>query len=257
MNSYSNVREAWEIHDSIVVCNTLYASEANAGFFTSFINFGQQMEHLFFKRRSQGNVHSAYNNQLGEDRTDFVFRAFSVGLLFIAPPTHLDWSTDVIPISQDYAAPFWTQELPRHCSGSIKIGQDTNLKLNGMMMSPGYGPATNGAAYGRDEAGEADSFFPEFVYTSVQGLPIAYARYWIAGGTRENPEPIGIPKNEILEMKLKVSEHARGILATMGGPGLLRQGPSALPITFPSQFSIQASLHGYREVQQRGELRAT
>ena len=85
-----NVREPWEIHDTLCVCSTLYGSESSAGYFATFAAFGQQLEHLFFKRRSEGNVHRAYNNQQAEDRADFVFHAFQVGLAFIAPPTPLD-----------------------------------------------------------------------------------------------------------------------------------------------------------------------
>lgn len=255
--TFKNVREPWEMHDTLCVCQNLYASESNAGYYASFVAFGQQLEHLFFKRRSEGNVHRAYNNQQAEDRMDYVFRAFQIGLLFIGPPTPLVYSTELIPQAQEYISTFWTQDLPRHCSASLKIGQDTNLVLQGMMASPGYGPASNGAAFGVDELIAPGTYFPEMMYTAVQGIPIPQSRYWIAGGTYDLPDPIGIPKGELVELKLKVSEHARGILSTAGGPGVYQIGDGADPITFPTRFAIQASIWGYREVQQRGELRAS
>ena len=260
---FMNVREPWEMHDTLCVCANLYGSESQSGFFTTWVAFGQQLEHRFFKRRSEGNVHRAYNNQQAEDRSDFVFRAFEVGLLFHAPPTPLIYSANGPAEAQDYISTFWTQDLPRHCSASLKIGQDTNLKLNSMMMSPGYGPATNGAAFGQDWIGvntvPNDNYWPEMMYTAVQGMPIPQCRYWIAGGSIDHPEPIGIPKGELVELNLKVSEHARGILSTAGGPGNYQMGDAAAggSIVFASRFSIQASIWGYREVQQRGELRAS
>lgn len=253
-----NVREPWEMHDSICIDSTLYGSESNAGFFTTFVGFGQQADHLFFKRRSEGNVHRCYNNQQAEDRSDFVFRAFTVGLLFVAPPTPLDCDAGTPGDANELLPVFWTSQLPYHCSISLKIGQDTNLKLQSMMMSPGYGPQTSGVAYGVDDTA-VDTNWPEMVYTGVQGVPTASSRYWIAGGTPQNPEPIGIPKGELIEMKLRVSEYARGLLTTAAGPGVYRIGGTgeADAVSIPTRYGIQASLWGYREVQQRGELRAS
>lgn len=252
-----NVREPWVMYDSLSVRNTLYASEANAGFFTSFVGFGQQQDHLFFKRRSEGNVHLAYCNQLSEDRTDFVMQAFQVGLLFIAPPTTMDLSGNSPAEVQEVLPSWWTQELPRHCSASLKIGQDTNLKLQAMMMSPGYGPVCDGAALGVDDPGTPDQFYPEFIWASTQGLPTPGSRYWIAGGTMQKPQPIGIPKNELVELKVSISEYARNFLTAIGGPGYYEFGEVADSYPFPTSYSIQAAIWGYREVQQRGELRAS
>ena len=258
MTDFINVREPWEIHDSLCVSSILYGSESNAGFFTTFQAFGQQLEHLFFKRRSEGNVHRAYCNQQSEDRSDFVFRAFQVGLLFIAPPTTQDCDLSVPTNAQEYLTQFWTQDLPRHVSASLKIGQDTKLALNGMMLSPGYGPMTSGAAFGLDDI---TNYWPESVFTAVQGVPVPQSRYWIAGDM-DSPDPIGIPKGELIELKVKVSEHARGILSQAGGPGLVRfgqtgEGPGGSGVYIATRYLIQAAIWGYREVQQRGELRAT
>lgn len=253
-----NVREPWEMHDTICICSSLYGSEDQAGFYTNFVTFGQQSEHLFFKRRSEGNVHRAYNNQQAEDRSDFVFQAFSVGLLFIAPPTPLDCDAGTPGDANELLPIFWTHDLPRHCSISLKIGQDTNLRLQAMMMSPGYGPVTSGIAYGLDDGAVPDTNWPEMVATACQGLPTPASRYWIAGGTMQNPKPIGIPKGELIEMKLRLSEYARGLLTTAAGPGSYRIGNTgeADVVSIPTRYAIQASLWGYREVQQRGQLRA-
>jgi hypothetical protein len=262
MQPFFNVREPWEEHDTIVVCHSLFGSEAQAGYFTTFVGFGQQMSHLFFKRRSEGNVHRAYCNKQGEDRTDYVFRLFQVGLLFIAPPTPLDgqWTGAAGPNPiQDYLPSFWTQDLPRHCSASLSVGQDTNLVLNAMMMSPGYGPQSSGAAFGFDGPISTRSHSPEFMWTACQGSPEPQCRYWVAGDP-EKPVPLDIPRNEIVEIKLELSEFARGILTSVAGPGNLLPGHNDVTPTFSyvfdARYAIQASLWGYREVQQRGQLRA-
>lgn len=257
---YLNVREPWEMHDTLCVRATLYGSESQAGFFTTFAAFGQRLDHLFFKRRSEGNVHRAYCNQQSEDRADFVFHAFAVGLLFQGPPTPIQGVFN--SVVNEYVSAFWTQDLPRMCAASLKIGQDTNLTLNAMMMSPGYGPATSGASHGVDtlDAGPVTAYVPEMVWQAVQGQPVPQARYWIATGGPDNPKPIGIPKGELVELKLEVSEHARNILQGVGGPGQMIVGDiEEVPshILIDASFSIQASIWGYREVQQRGELRAS
>lgn len=256
-----NVREPWEMHDTLCISSVLYGSESSAGYFTTFAAFGQQLEHLFFKRRSEGNVHRAYNNQQAEDRSDFVFRAFQVGLAFIAPPTPLDID-DAVPANPNELLNVWWQtDLPRHCSASLKIGQDIKLQLNGMMMMPGYGPSCQGVSYGVDDTNVGVNW-QEMVHVASQGLPEPQSRYWIAGGSMENPQPIGIPKGELVELRLEVSEHARGLLQATLGPGNVRmggtgEGPGASGVYVATRYQIQASLWGYREVQQRGELRAS
>lgn len=258
MSEFRNVREPWEMHDTLCVCNSLYGSEANAGYFTSFNNFGQQSEHLMFKRRSEGNVHRAYNNQQSEDRTDFVFHIFAIGLLFQAPPcldSRISGEPEEPYSYQSYLPAFWTGELPRHCAASLVVGQDTKVDLQAMMMSPGYGAQTSGVGAGLDDF--TTDYQPELVWQGGQGVPLPHVRYWLATGERE-PKPIGVPKGELLEVKLKISEYARNLLVAAAGPYDYSQGtPSTGYDFFKTRYYIQASLWGYREVQQRGQLRAS
>lgn len=255
-----NVREPWVQYDTICVCETLYGSEANAGFFTTFNAFGQQAYHLLFKRRSEGNVHRAYCNQQSEDRTDFVFWVFEIGLLFIGPPTPLDLVLDGEGPNygaQEFMSPFWTGGLPRHCSAKLKIGQDDKLHTSAMMLSPGYGPVASGMTFGSDTLG-GQALKPEMVWAGCQGDPVPQSRYWLPVIKEDgSPGPIGIPKNELIELRLEVSEHARTILQAVEGPGAMEFGNTGAEIYIKSRYRIQASLWGYREVQQRGELRAS
>lgn len=264
---YKLVQEPWEMHDTLCVCYRLYANEAQGGFFQTFAAFGLQERHLFFKRRSEANVHRAYCNQQSEDRTDFVFYAFQLGLLFFGPPTSLDVSTygEGTPIqAQEYLPSFWCGELPRHSGVTLRIGQDKKLELQAMMLSPGYGPVSSGAALGIDDPVPGTSYMPEMVWTTVQGVPVAASRYNLFTGDENNPQPIAIPMGETIELELVLSEHARSILQAVGGPQFYYTGqPSAngpgqgaVGEFIATRYGIQASLWGYRCVQQRGMLRA-
>lgn len=261
MPEIRNVREPWVQYDTICVCSQLYGSEANAGYYTTFQAFGQQASHLLFKRRSEGNVHRAYCNQQSEDRTDFVFWVFEIGLLFMGPPTPTDQTVDGEGpnyFAQEYMPPFWTGVLPRHCAAKLKIGQDEKLHTSAMMLNPGYGPVTSGVAFGADTWAAAAGFKPEMVWCGTQGDPVPQARYWLPI-TKEDgsPGPIGIPKNELIELRLEVSEFARTTLQAAEGPGTLNFGQTGAEVYIPSRYRIQASLWGFREVQQRGQLRAS
>jgi hypothetical protein len=265
MTEYKLVQEPWEIHDTLCVCRELYASEARAGYFTTFAAFGAQQRHLFFKRRSEAIVHRSYCNSQSEDRTDFVFYAFQLGLMFFGPPTPWDVQSygPGVPIqAQEYLPSFWCGELPRHTSAALLIGQDKKLELQSMMLSPGYGPVQKGAALGIDDPVPGTVYMPEFVWTTTQGVPVASARYNIFVGTPEKPEPIGIPQGESIELELNLTEHAQNILQSSGGPefyytGQPSTGPQGAEGEFiATRYGIQATLWGYRRVQQRGELRA-
>jgi hypothetical protein len=258
-DTYLNVREPWVDYDTIKICGDLYGSEADSGFFTTFQAFAQRDEHFFFKQRSEGNVHRAYTNQMTEDRTDSVFHIMEIGVLFLAPPTPLD---RVSTTFNEAMQAFWTTELPRHTSVSLEIGQDTKLELQSMMASPGYGPVGSGAAFGVDDPFDSGNLYgtPEFMWSVCQGVPEGKNRYWLCSGEDTDPQPIGVPKGEIRTVRLKISEFARRRLQGANpGPGamMLGQQDEAPAITLiKTAYRIQVSLWGYREVQQRGQLRA-
>ena len=255
---YKNVREPWEIHDTICVCNTLYGNESQVGFFPTFVAFSQREKHLFFKTRSEGNTHLAYNNQSAADRVDFVFHLFSVGVHFFGPPTPLDMLDTAGDASnaQDALPSFWTMDLPRHCGVTLRIGQDDKLSAQSMMLSPGYGPQFSGAGTAvQDLAGELDCG-PELVWSATQGIPGRRSRFFTALDKKGKPRPISIPRNDIVEVSLSVSEFARDFLSNAAGPNdyFFDLVAAALDGIFPTRYGIQVSMYGYREVQQRGML---
>jgi hypothetical protein len=260
---YRNVLEPYVLYDTVVVCALLKNTEVGAGFFTTFQQFGRQ-RHLMFKRRSKSIVNLAYCNMDSEDRVDFPFHIFGAGLSFMGPCTPFDVegaSSSDAGGNQEYLPSFWCGELPRHTTASLKIGQDTKLQIQSMMASPGYGPVTHGAALGIDNP-EPDTkcHLPEFVWTTTQGTANHCARYSAFTLQNGQPNPIEVPKGESIELEIQMSEQATNVLRASGGPGnyIVNKSLVEVPVMeyYPTRYMIQASLWGYREVQQRGELHA-
>ena len=260
MKPFSNVVEPYELHDTIVVCSQLYSGEPNAGYFQTFAQFGQQDRHLMFKRRSSGIVHPAYNNQDSEDRVDFPYHVFSMGLAFFAPPTPFDVESMGPGVTQESLPSFWTQQLPRHVSASLKIGQDIKVEAQGQMYNAGYGVDADGVALGIDDMFPGTGYNPEMVWVSSQGTPTHSARKACFIGPNKKPVPIAIPKGEAIEVEISLSEQAQQWLTQVGGPSNLITDHTYPEVPtyefFPSRYHIQVSLWGYREVQQRGQLHA-
>jgi len=280
MPQFLNAQEPWELHDTLCICANRYGSEPAAGFFTTFNAFAANERHLFFKNRSVGNTHLAYNNQQAMDRADFVFHAFSIGVHFFGPCTpvlfDLDGqdAIDTQQITPQTYQSFWLHTLPRHIGLEFSVGQDVKLSCNSLMAAPGYGPSISGVGAGLDgltatayDAGPPITVtpayvqIPEIIYSGTQGVPEKRARFQF--GTQREPSPIAIPRGEIIEVKLTLSEYARRVLSLFPGPGsyllqkyVFDEGTPTEAVTFPSRFGIQVSLYGVREVQQRGQLHA-
>lgn len=252
---FMNVRETWELHDTINVDSVLLGQEQQNGFFPSFAALGRQNSIAFFKRRTEGSVHLAYNNQLSADKADYVIRLFSVGVHFYGPPTPYEAQNvlDVPENVQDYAPIFWTSDLPRHCSLSLEIDQNEVCLAAAAQLSPGYGPRIDGAACGVN--GVLTDSMPEMIFANTMGLPKPSSRYWLATDYQGKSKPIDIPRDAPIEAKLEISEIATTLLQVMGGPGNYVFGTGSFTF-FNMRYGIQVSLYGYREVQQRGELHA-
>lgn len=250
-----NVFETSAYWDTIIISNVLYGNEVSAnGWFTNMAGFGQQQEHRFFKNRNQAMVGLAYNNMLSQDRSDYPFRAVSIGLAFYAPMTPLEYSAGEVDRNRMLSS-FFQFDLPNHVGVSFRLGQDVRLEGNGYHFPPGYGPAVSGMTQGQDDfpAVPGNATISQAVWSGTQGIPVKENRYIF-----ENE--INIPRNETFEVKLTISEYARLILSNCGGPGDYEfqtdGGEGANLTTFPVRYGIQCSLYGVREVQQRGQMHA-
>jgi hypothetical protein len=273
-----NVMEPWTIYDSIVICRQLFGNEQTVpGWFTSWVNFGAQPVHRFFKSRNEAGCGLAYNNMQSQDRADFAFHALSLGLYFSGPITPLENNGNQPAASFNPAlSSYFMFDLPNQVSASFKMGQDVRLDASGYHVPPGYGPRSSGMTQGADALNEAIGAFPAPAPAWPAPLVSTAANPSLSQatliGTQGNPNQsnrfyfgsvIEIPRGETFEVSLSVTEHARRIFSGTGGPydyhWLLGTGgevPSTAAQSFPVRYSITCALHGLREVQQRGMAHA-
>lgn len=250
---YQNVLESSPIYDSIVVCHGdgMYGSESEIpGWFNTFALFGQRQEHGLFKTRTEAIAGLPYNNQQVSDRTDFAFRAYSIGISFWGPPgwdCQFDGSGTITDVWQSNS--FWMADLPNASGIEFRVGQDVILAEKCLGVPPGYGASGNGFAMGNNLT--LDWLGPcAYTYAS-QGVPHITNRF-------DFIQPVAIPRNATIECKLMLSEYVRNALAVVPGPGAMYFANSAAPEDgfFKARYGITASLYGIREVQQRGALSA-
>lgn len=259
-----NVAESFPLYDTILICSTFYGQEANVrGWFTTFANFAAQEEHHFFTVRNESLASLPYCNLQSADSMDYAFLAYSMGIRFFGPASNIqgdeiapNGNTGYITNLDANVGHFFQYDLPRHCSISLKVQQDTRVELNAMLCPPGYGPTGGGAAL------EITQLTPPAVdqyrqhaqlnMFGTQGVPLGTNRF-------KFPEPIGIPRSGIIEGVLKLSEYARYILSNVYGPrSIYFQDAGAVTANtlFPARFGITLSLYGKRLVQQRGQYHA-
>jgi hypothetical protein len=267
-NEFSDVLECEIKFDRIVIDPDRNGKEANEStFFDNFQEFAAQDKHSLFKGRTVGTVGLSNTNQRMSDKNQLPFYAVSPGIRFCGPGIGITQELRSQPRVKlaSLTDPnlrtvhFWEVELLRMCAIELKVGQDIIAE----------GPAQNfpaclGAYYADgfnvcdgipraeniDDAsmGENTAFF-NFGY--VTGHPNIQNR-------RVFQTPIGIPKDEIIEMVLVLSREAREYLNQLR--------PVAIPLTahgeavgkynmIPARFTVEGTFVGARSVQKRGELR--
>lgn len=263
---FFNVRESWPYYDTLIVSRELYGSEIGlGGFFTSFAAFVQRQDHSLFKVRSEALAGLPYNNQQTQDRLEFAFHAFSIGISFFAPsfsPHELPDSPGPPYYNDQTMASFWCLDLPRHVGVEFRIGNDVKLTGTCFRLPPGYGPSGGGLAQSvEDRAALVDTLSlvqrNQLVVAMNQGDANISNRFIFR-------PPLGIPRTETIEVRIYVSDIARRILDNLYGPGFMYvpqyvHAPNGTQFSnkeVPCRFGIQASLWGVREVQQRGSLHA-
>lgn len=253
---FANVVEAWALYDSIIISPTLFGSEAGAGgWFTTFLAFGQQEQHSFFKTRTEGTAGLPYCNQQSADSMDFAFIADSIGLAVQSPapdvegrPNPGDGVPGDLDQQDDLISHWFSTDLPRHMGIQFKVQQDIRAEITAMHCPPGYGALGSGTAFpGQTTAAYGDIPFMSNAVT--QGVPLLSNRYPL-------PSPIGIPRTATIEGILHVSEYARSILQGIIGPQQYQfNSDNGLPpyTFFGRRYILQFSLIGQRLVQQRGQ----
>jgi len=251
---YANVAEAWALYDTVAICNTMFGTEANiGGWFTTWAAFGARERHSFFKTRTEGLAGLQYCNMQSADSMDFAFIASSIGIAFMAPAgidSAFSAADGIAPAYPDMSiSQFWTSDVPYHCSVELKIQQDTRVECAAMQLSPGYGAAGSGAAFGHtDAAVPVHNDIPFMSNFATQGVPVLSNRFPL-------PVPIGIPRTASIEVVVQVSQYIRDIMQNIGGPNNIYWNTSGVNHydVFPARYLMQVSLFGKRLVQQRGE----
>lgn len=258
---YANVAESYPLYDTILICPTFYGQESNVrGWFQTFAAFSAQEEHHFFTVRNESLAGLPYCNMQSADSMDYPFLAYSMGLRFFGPATNIQGDEEAPDGTEGYmnhvdgtVGHLFQYELPRHCSISLRIQQDTRVELTGYCCPPGYGPTGGGAAMEITQiTAPAEDQYRQHAQLNMfgtQGISSFTNRF-------KFPTPIGIPRNGIIEGVLKLSEYARYMLALFYGPrSIFFQGSGGTDASesFSARFGIQLSLYGKRLVQQRGQ----
>ncbi len=253
---YANVVEAWPLYDTIIVCRQFFGQEQSVnGWFSSFVTFGAQETHSFFKVRTEGTAGLQYTNQQSSDSMDFAFIADSIGIAIQAPAPDRqgdsgapDGTAGDLVFADDMISHWFASELPRHMAIQLKVQQDIRAEVNCMDCPPGYGALGSGTSFPmQGPLGFGD--IPFMTNSVVQGVPLLSNRYPL-------PSPIGIPRTATIEGILHISEYGRNILANTYGPRdfQFNTQEGTPPYTyFPARYMIQFSLLGQRLVQQRGQ----
>lgn len=254
-----NVKEAWALYDTIVVCSTFFGNETSVqGWFNNFVTFGQQPQHSFFKSRTLAQAGQQYCNQMNADTMDFAFVADSIGLAIIGPSPGVEGqASDPDGAGGDLTFPdnqvgHWFQtDMVNHLGFEFKVQQDVRAEMTAMHMPPGYGSVSSGVAYQFSDPllGPVFGNIPYAHNTVCQGVPILSNRFPL-------PDPIGIPRTGTIEGILHISPIAQTILQNITGPRnyQFNSADGLAPYTFfPRRYSIQFSLIGTRMVQQRAQ----
>jgi len=255
-----NVAESFPIYDTLLLCSTFYGQEQNVrGWYTTFAAFAAQEEHHFFTVRNEALASLPYCNLQSADSMDYPYLAYSMGLRFFGPSTNIqgerippNGDTGYITTLDSAIGHFFQYDLPRHCSISLKVQQDTRVEVTGYCCPPGYGPSGGGAAFEITQLiPPAEDQYRQHAQLNMfgtQGVSVITNRF-------KFPSPIGIPRNGNIEGVLKLSEYARYVLIAVLGPSNMFFTSEGADVTdtFPARFGIQLSLFGKRLVQQRGQ----
>jgi hypothetical protein len=259
-----NVPEGAMIYDAICVDSNRQGKESQIStWFSTLSAFAEEESHILFKGRTVGNVGLQYTNLKIQDKNQNPFWAMSPGIIFKGPGVRIlaeDTSPGIdiglLIRTNLFLSEYWEMHMPRECAVQVKVGDDIYLEGPAIDFPACYGPYYVGGAALQMSAPpateEGEHGFANFAY--VPGVPNLKDR-------RRFRIPFGIPKDETLEMKIIVSKDARQTLKSV----LAGRYPK-IPIPrenaavnvhnkIPARFSIEGSILGVRELQQRGELR--
>lgn len=249
---FYNVAEKYTLFDTIAVAGNLDSlSRQPPGWFSTFAAFSAG-QHSFFNVRNQGNCESAYCNLDSRDQTAYAMRIESIGLAWWAEVWSF-YNTAVPVYRYNLTSPFWQCDCPIESAATLKVQQDEKLKVNSLMLNPGYGPTGGGygnlaeGAYGTTVTGQ----YP-LLLAQTQG------RANFKDAPYRFPNKIDVPRRAYITVELTLTPYLIAALALIPGPGNV---PIANEGAFDTHtaylmFGVTCTLNGERLVQQRGALHA-
>jgi hypothetical protein len=238
-----NVLEYWPLYDSFWISFQLAQFYPDAGWLRAYFQLANFGKIQFFNTRTRSEVGLAYNNFDTKKHLPFAYHVHSIGIeiCFIVSMMHSDFETKshIIGVNDlDFA-----NIVANHSSFSFYVGRDEKLVSATSLL-----PAGMGTAGDMDDAGTT-LHVHNWVNVQNNGIVSLTNRY-------EFPEPILIPRNELIRGELDFSNYALESFAKMPeGPFWQKTAPP--PVRFvdhSTPVGIRASLYGVREVQQRGQL---
>lgn len=249
---FYNVSEKYTLYDTIAITGNLASlSRQPPGWFATFAAFSAG-QHSFFNVRNQGNCEPAYCNLDSRDQTAYAFRIESIGMSWWAEVWSF-YNTSAPVLRYNMPSAFWQHDCPIESAATLKVQQDEKLKVNSMMLSPGYGPT--GGGYGENCAGAYGTTITgqyPILLAETQGRPnFKDAPYRF-------PNKIDVPRRAYITVELSLTQYLQAALAVIPGPGFIPIWNEGAFDTHTAylMFGVTCTLNGERLVQQRGALHA-
>jgi hypothetical protein len=247
-----NVLETYPLYDSLGIVNDLATwSIRPQGWFPSFNLAGQSAKWEFFNQRNIASAGIEFCNLDTRDQIAWPFSLEKLNVHFFGPSMVFQRNQFAsIPIWDWHHSPLWECEIPKHCGLTLNINQDCRLRLNALMPGAGGGPVAGGLGSLGAQPGNTGGNLA--LASQGQGTAHVSTSY-------KFPEPIGIPVKAAISVSIEPSEYARQLLqAITVGPGfnLFQNLEESAFNLHPAFFGIRVTLHGTRQMQQRGEAHA-
>jgi hypothetical protein len=246
-----NVLETTVLYDTLGVVNDLATwSIRPQGWYPTFLLAGQANKWEFFNQRNVASAGLEFTNLDTRDQIAWPFSLERLNVHFFAPCHVFQRNLfESIDIWDWLHTPLWECELPKHCGLTLNINQDCRLRLNSMMPGAGGGPVAGGM--GSLSMAPLNIGGNLGISTSGQGTATVKTSYMFA-------EPIGIPVKAAISVTIEPTEYVRQMLQSLSGPGdnMFNSLDGQSFVRHPAFFGIRVSMHGTRQMQQRGEAHA-
>lgn len=243
-----NAVEAWPLYDTVQI-GIGQGSVANAAWYESFAELGNETEIPFFNQRNRAGVGPAYCNFDSSEHMSFGYVAYAMGVQFKIPTIADLNSTYPGLATQDPTGKYVTfADMLKHSSFRFQVSQDEKILANCMTL-PGGGGSTG--VYNGISA--TNPLLNSGIFHNLSNGAAKITNMF------KFAEPIHMPRNVNVNGTLQFSNYARNILQQLQGPGYtpLQVNDGTGEITdwaVPAICQLRVRLFGRREVQQRNNL---